>query len=156
MDKKLNRCALESLNVSQVDWLPFDIDFSDSDNVKELEPTEKVSEIFAVTRILLVPSQYRDTLARVSIEAFANGIPVIASKTGGVQDHVGKAGLVVEDFSNPEAWVTALKSLDNAEVYSEYSRRGLEFIVEDFSNSKTVDQFEALFKNLINGKRLEQ
>ena len=41
--------------------------------------SEIVASIFARSRLLLVPSQYEETLARVAVGAFANRIPVMGS-----------------------------------------------------------------------------
>lgn len=147
-DKTVIKRSLESQNAGSVEWTPEDVQFSDLKNVVELEPREQVSEIFGMTKILLVPSQYRETLARVSVEAFANGIPVIASKTGGVQDHVGKAGLVVQHFKDPEAWVENIKTLDDSATFEEYSRRALDYIAKDFSNASSAQKFFELLGHL--------
>ena len=82
-DEDVLRRSLESQRAS-LDWTPIDVNFLDLENVEILPPREKVSEIYAQTRILVVPSQWEETLARVSIEALANGIPVIGSAVGGL------------------------------------------------------------------------
>jgi glycosyltransferase involved in cell wall biosynthesis len=63
------------------------------------------------TKVLLVPSQWPEPFGRVAVEALANGIPVVASRTGGLPEAVGDAGILVEDFSNAAAWIAALTEL---------------------------------------------
>jgi len=147
-NRRVIKASLESQRADRMDWVPDDVDFSGIANVVGLEPKNDVAEIYAKTRILLVPSQYQETLARVSIEAFANGIPVLGSKVGGLQDHVSKAGILISDYANPLAWVNEIESLDDPEFYAEYSQKGLRYIAEEFSNEKTVNVFLSLVEEI--------
>jgi glycosyltransferase involved in cell wall biosynthesis len=52
-------------------------------NVRLLEPTDDIYRIFAVTRVLLVPSLWAEAKANVITEAMLRGIPVLASDVGG-------------------------------------------------------------------------
>lgn len=149
------RRSLQSQHMDHLDWMPEDVDLSDLPNVRELQPTAEVGRIFARIRILLVPSRYRESLARVAVEAYANGIPVIGSKVGGLQEHVARAGILVEDFSNPVAWVRAIRSLDDPATYEDCSRRALRYIEEEFSNEITARRFMELFSQVIERGRIE-
>jgi glycosyltransferase involved in cell wall biosynthesis len=149
-DENVLRRSLESQRAS-FDWRPKDISFLDLGNVEILPPREKVSEIYAQTRILVVPSQWEETLARVSIEALANGIPVIGSAVGGLQDHVAAAGILVKDKQNIDAWVSAIESLDDPALYAEYSRKGPSFVKREHSAERTARDFLAVFERVIKG-----
>ena len=151
-DMKVINAGLESQNVGYRSWVPKDIKFEEIPNVHVLEPTEEVMKIFALTRLLLVPSQYEETLARVSIEAYANGIPVIGSQVGGLQEHVRKAGYLIKDYSNPNAWIRAIKLMDDGKTYKNYSNKALQFIKNDFSNSSVKDDFKSLFSEVLIAK----
>jgi glycosyltransferase involved in cell wall biosynthesis len=52
-------------------------------NVRLIEATENIDEIFSQTRVLLVPSLWAEARARVITEALLRGIPVLASDVGG-------------------------------------------------------------------------
>jgi glycosyltransferase involved in cell wall biosynthesis len=148
-DLKVIKHSLESQSVGGSSWVPEDINFEEVANVQVLEPTEEVAKIFAVTRLLLVPSQYEETLARVSIEAFANGIPVIGSQVGGLQEHIRKAGYLIEDYTNPDAWLSAIKLMEDETIYFQYSEKALQFIKNDFSNSRAKDDLKGLLIDVI-------
>ena len=47
-----------------------------------------------VSRAVLVPSLWRESLGRVPMEAMANGIPVVASDRGPLPETLGSAGFV--------------------------------------------------------------
>ncbi|MCW8926486.1 MAG: glycosyltransferase [Xanthomonadales bacterium] len=148
-NKKVIDAGLESQGATHFGWTPEEVDLSGLDNVKELEPRDSVADIFAETRILLVPSQYKETLARVSIEAMANGIPVLGSEVGGLQDHVRKAGVLVKDYANPLAWVREIERLDDPNIYAHFCEKGLKYIREEFSNEETFNKFMSLFEDLV-------
>ena len=78
-------------------------------NVTVLAPLEDVREVYAITEVLLVPSQYEETFGRVILEAQCNAIPVIASRTGGVPFTLGEGGLLIDPPDDVTAWVEAVR-----------------------------------------------
>lgn len=55
-------------------------------NVSLLSSTENIDEIFAQTRILLVPSLWGEAVGNIVVEAMLRGIPVLASNVGGLPE----------------------------------------------------------------------
>ncbi len=55
-------------------------------NVEVWEPAEDIDEILARTRILVVPSLYREGFGLIVVEAMLRGIPVLAGRYGGLID----------------------------------------------------------------------
>ena len=51
-------------------------------------------DFYRVSRAVLVPSLWRESLGRVPMEALANGIPVLASDRGALPETLGNAGFV--------------------------------------------------------------
>jgi glycosyltransferase involved in cell wall biosynthesis len=63
-------------------------------NIAVAEPVPEPRRIYAVTRVLLVPSLI-DNAPRVAAEALLNGIPVIASDCGGLPETLHGGGFVL-------------------------------------------------------------
>ncbi|HEX5714779.1 MAG TPA: amino acid adenylation domain-containing protein, partial [Thermoanaerobaculia bacterium] len=55
-------------------------------NVRLLEASENIDDIFAQTRILVVPSLWTEAFGVIVVEAMLRGIPVLASDVGGVPE----------------------------------------------------------------------
>jgi len=93
-------------------------------NLQYIPNTPNINEIYAKTKILLIPSAY-ESWGRVAIEAMSSGIPVIANPTIGLQESIGNAGIFCyrNDIS---AWVKEIKRLceDNSH-YQRMSERSL-------------------------------
>ena len=102
---------------------PTDVTFDDVENVTFTNKQE-ILAFYANTNVLLVPSVWQETFGRVVLEAMWNGIPVIASHQGGLPEACGGAGLLVEDFTNPEAWAEKLGRMDDPAVYDGFAEQG--------------------------------
>lgn len=68
----------------------------DFPNVTVLGHQINMRPIYATTRALLLPSLWHESGARVIAEAHINGIPVLASNTGGSAELVGRGGLLFD------------------------------------------------------------
>jgi glycosyltransferase involved in cell wall biosynthesis len=88
---------------------------------------QDMRRIYAVTDILLVPSQFDETFGRVIVEAQVNGIPVVASKVAGIPYTLGQGGILVEPKDKPQGYVEALQRLRTDEtLYRQLSALALE------------------------------
>jgi glycosyltransferase involved in cell wall biosynthesis len=73
--------------------------------------TNDMREIYGRTAVLLAPSRWQEAFGRVAAEAQFSGIPVIATRIGGLPEAVGPGGVLVPPEAGPGAWVAALRGL---------------------------------------------
>jgi glycosyltransferase involved in cell wall biosynthesis len=93
-----------------------------ADNVEVWDHQDDMRSVYAVTDILLVPSQWLETFGRVVVEAQANGIPVVAADVGGLPFTVGEGGLLVRPKGEAAAYVERLRRLRaDADLYARLS-----------------------------------
>ena len=138
------RISSESMGRTYDGYLPREVDFSGLSNVVRHEPREAVGEIFEVARALIVPSVWPEVGGRVTLEAMANGIPVVASAVGGLVEVVGGRGVLVERYMDPEAWRDAVLELDDPAFEEGCRRRGEEYVAREYSLDGTIDRFSEL------------
>src|SRR5262245_16667035 len=75
------------------------LDLSGLTNLSRMAQTPDPRDFYRVSRAVLLPSLWRESLGRVAIEAMANRIPVLASDRGALPETLGNAGFV---FTIPE------------------------------------------------------
>lgn len=80
-------------------------------NIEWQPPTRDMRDIFAQSRVLLMPSVWEESFGRTALEAQLNGLPVLASNRGHLPELVGEAGLVLAPDAPVQAWAQALRGL---------------------------------------------
>lgn len=134
-------------------------------NLEVIDNTPNVvDDVYARTRVLLVPSAY-ESFGRVTLEAGASAIPVIAHPTAGLVEACGDAALWARR-EHPEEWVAALELLDNPSFYADRGdamRRRLADFVPTFELDTLAQELERLVEkpgtpvpgSSVPGRRLE-
>lgn len=128
-------------------WYKPDIDFSKFKNIIRLpKQRDNLKSVFAKTKILLVPSQWEEALATVSVLARINGIPVLASNKGGIPEAVGSGGYLVDDYKKINAWADALKKIDNPIILNRFTDYHLG--LDKFDIDKQIDKFINILRDI--------
>jgi glycosyltransferase involved in cell wall biosynthesis len=108
-----------------------------------------VPRVLRALDVLVVPSQtrtqWKEQFGRVIIEAFASGVPVIASDSGEIPFVVGDAGRIVPE-GDVAAWAEAIHMLLlDPRARRMYVERGLERC-EQFSSEATASRLGSIFR----------
>jgi glycosyltransferase involved in cell wall biosynthesis len=131
------------------------LDLSQFDNLFLIANTPDPREFLALTRIMLVPSLWKESFGRVALEAFINGIPVVASRRGALAETLGEAGILIDvpEKYTPESrlvpsteevtpWLDAIIRLwDDADYYADQSRRSKE-TAEAWRPERLIGEYE--------------
>lgn len=93
-------------------------------NVKVIDqvPSDRMDEVWAQTRVLLVPSA-TESWSMVASEAMAHGIPVVANPIPGLRENLDGVGLWAHR-DNPYEWVQQLRFLLGA--WDDYSAASMQ------------------------------
>lgn len=100
---KLGDAALDSLH-QRLAALP---------NVRFAHRVSDMRSVYRQTRLLIAPSRWEEGFGMVALEAQSCGIPVIASRRGGLPEAVGDGGLLIDDYLNVDAWVDEIDTMLN-------------------------------------------
>ena len=124
-------------------------------NVTIWEKQEDMRNVYAVTDILMVPSQWPETFGRVIVEAQVNSIPVVAANIGGIPYTLGKGGILVDPIDNPQSYVESIKKLRTENLlYTELSKLAFQNSQRpDFDAQYQVKEFVQLIENNIHKKQ---
>jgi glycosyltransferase involved in cell wall biosynthesis len=114
------------------------LDLSFAKNLFFMNTTTDPRQIYAVSKVVLMPSLWWESFGLVAAEAMANGIPVLASDRGALPETIGDAGLLfniperytptstdVPMAAEVEPWVSAIERLwDDPVWYDDFAERG--------------------------------
>ena len=146
-----------------VNWLSrTGLDLSGLKNLNVMANTPDPRDFYRVSRMVLMPSLWRESFGRVAAEAMINGIPVLASRRGALPEVLGDAGFLfdiparytpVSDLvpkrDEVSPWVeTILRLWDDAALYEAESRRALA-AADVWRPERLVGQYDAFFRGLI-------
>jgi glycosyltransferase involved in cell wall biosynthesis len=107
--------------------------------------------------VLCAPSQttpgWREQFGRMLIEAFACGVPVVASDSGEIPYVVGSAGLVIAE-GDADGWRKSLTDLlSDPSLRQELSRRGRQRALTTYDWPIVARQHSDFFEQVIDGRR---
>jgi len=109
---------------------------------------EEVLKEYSNYDMLLVPSTL-EAFPSIIIEAMSQGLPVIASKVGGIPEIVEneETGLLVPP-GDPKKLAQAVKKLvDNPSLYEKIIRNGIKLVKKEYTNEKIIEKIENYLSN---------
>jgi glycosyltransferase involved in cell wall biosynthesis len=64
--------------------------------------------LYSIADIVLLPSLWPEPFGRIALEAFIAGIPVIASRRGGLREFAEGSALLIDNPAEPQDWRDAI------------------------------------------------
>jgi glycosyltransferase involved in cell wall biosynthesis len=140
-------------------------------NVRVTGNTSDMRPVYGRAKVLLAPSLWWDSGPRVVVEALLNGIPVVASQSGGIPEIVGDGGFILNlpnlyqhrDYDRlfHSRELTPVCELidrlyDNADFYAACSEKALKAHRERHDIDKNADYlFSVLQQRVADSKSVE-
>lgn len=108
-----------------------------------------VEEIYGLSDILCVPS-IMEGLGLVVLEAFYFGVPVVASRIGGIPEIIkdGENGLLVEPRDEKKLAEAIIRLLGDPALVEKFRRRGRETF-DNFSQNSMIPRVEAIYEQVL-------
>jgi glycosyltransferase involved in cell wall biosynthesis len=131
-------------------------------NLFVMENTPDPRDFYKVSRIVLMPSLWRESFPRVAVESLLNGIPVLGTTRGGLPEPLEHAGFLfdVPKRYTPESrivptaeevgpWVeTIIRLWDDAAFYEKERQRCLA-AAEAWRPERLAPRFEEFFTQVV-------
>ena len=126
-----------------------EIQLADLPNVRFAHRVADMRSVYRQTRLLIAPSRWEEGFGMVALEAQSCGIPVIASRRGGLPEAVGDGGVLIDDYLNVDTWVRAIESvLKETSRYREYAERARQHAAsENFAPDALARRLVAIVAN---------
>jgi len=114
-----------------------------------VEPAALV-ELFRDARALVFPSTCYEGSPRAVIEAFAAGVPVIASRMGGIPELVGdgRSGLLVPP-DDPQAWARAIEQLLDDTESQRLGEGARDLWEQEFAPERALKNLESAYNDVV-------
>ncbi|WP_256756701.1 glycosyltransferase family 4 protein [Cohnella sp. WQ 127256] len=76
-------------------------------------PHSRIHKVYRQADVFVCPSQQHEAFGLVNVEAMSSGLPVIASKNGGIKEIVkhNRNGILINDYHQPQAFARAITRL---------------------------------------------
>lgn len=114
------------------------------------KPTEEVYEMIGQSKGLIFPSEWYETFGRVAVEAYAEGVPVIASAIGAVQELVidGETGFLFEPGSAADLAEKIEWLINHPEEAGIMGRRGRMEFEQKYSAVRNIEILRSIYEEM--------
>lgn len=121
-----------------------------SDIVEFLGIRKDINDLMQKSKIFVLPSRW-EGLPMVIIEAMAFGLPVVATKVGGISEVIenGRDGILVESENPEELTDAVIKLLDDDKLRDFLSLNAYMKIKDEYSIEKYTENLLNLYKELV-------
>ena len=107
----------------------------------------KLNQILKDASIIVIPSLWKEPFGLVAAEAMANGIAVISSRSGGLEEIVNKNGILIDNIDSNKIVNSILKLTRNKDELLKYQK--LSWKNHKFTSKSSSMKLDELRKSII-------
>ncbi len=124
-----------------------------TDNIEALglQSTEQISQLMQQAAFLVLPSEWYEGFPLVLVEAFAHGLPVLASNLGSMADIIkeGETGLLFEPGNAADLAVKVRWLLDHPEQRQRLGDNARQCYLANYTSESNVQQLLGIYQQAI-------
>ncbi|MGE3840584.1 MAG: N-acetyl-alpha-D-glucosaminyl L-malate synthase BshA [Vicinamibacterales bacterium] len=123
------------------------------DAVAFLGMQEQVTPLLSIADVFLLPSS-QESFGLAALEAMACGVPVVASRVGGIPEVVtdDESGLLVDPDDTDGMASAVLRLLRDEPLRNRFASAARRIAVERFSDDLVVPQYEAFYEAVLRSR----
>jgi glycosyltransferase involved in cell wall biosynthesis len=116
---------------------------------------ESMSDVFAQSHIVCLPSKYREGVPKVLVEAASCGRPIVTTDMPGCREIVqdGENGILVPP---DDGWAVAdaiIRLLEDAELRAKMGNQGRNLVQKEFSVERVVERTVEVYRDVLQKKQ---
>jgi len=121
-----------------------------NESVIFLGKQDNLVELYSISDILLLLSE-KESFGLVALEAMACGTPVIGTNIGGIPEVIehGKTGYVCELGNIEQIAKSAIKLLQDQQLYEKFSNESINSAINRFSSEQIVRYYEDIYYQIL-------
>ncbi len=109
----------------------------------------EIGDQYRSADILCCPSVWQEPFGKVNVEAMACGLPVVASRVGGIPEIAKEGGILLVDHSSPTQLADTLECLlVDLDLRKRVGRKGRESFEQNFTWSAVLKQYNQITASL--------
>ncbi|UBH14386.1 N-acetyl-alpha-D-glucosaminyl L-malate synthase BshA [Macrococcus armenti] len=127
------------------------------DHVLFLGKQERVAPLYQMADLFLLMSE-KESFGLVLLEAMHSGVVCIGTSAGGIKEVIthGETGYIVDIGDTKKASQYAIDLLTNDVLYKQFQTKMLDDINERFASHHITDQYEAIYRSLVESKKINE
>lgn len=124
--------------------------------VKFIDSKEDVADVMKNLNLLVSASTGQEAFGRSIIEAQARGVPVVATKVGGVKENVidGKTGLLCDPMDPAGMAEKIMQYVNNLALMQDVAKNARKHVEEKYSLERTMEMTLEMYKHTLNSKNI--
>ncbi len=124
--------------------------------VRFVESDQDVAEVLKTFNVLVSANRSQEAFGRTVVEAQARGVPVVATRVGGVAENIddGNTGLLCEPTNHQEMAEKVLRLAENQELAQTIAVKAREFVEKKYSLEKVMAATLKAYMNVLKLKKI--
>ncbi len=120
------------------------------DKVLFLGKQENLEDLYSISDLMLLLSE-KESFGLVLLEAMACGVPSVGTRIGGIPEVIdnGKTGFLSDVGDVEDIAKNAIKILGDTTLHTTFAENAITRVKEHFSSQRIVEQYEDMYKQLI-------